>query len=86
MNTSDYEIGGDELLEWDDLEQDTVATDADDRLHIAWDVECYVPALDGSGEVRAIPVYGSTAAWIRRQEEQCRLDIASAICQPAVIR
>lgn len=85
--TSDYEIGGDELLDWHDLDQVTEeASDEDDMLHIAWGVECYVPALDGSGLIRAIPVYGSPAAWIRRQEEQCRLDIADAICQPAVIR
>jgi hypothetical protein len=86
MITSDHDIGGDELLTWDDLEQDTDASDEDDMLHIAWDVECYVPALDGSGLIRAIPVYGSTAAWIRRQEDQCRIDTADAICQPAVIR
>lgn len=84
--TSDHYIGGDELLAWDDLEQDTNASDEEDMLHIAWDVECYVPALDGSGLIRAIPIYGETAAWVRRQEVQCRIDTADAICQPALIR
>jgi len=83
--TSDYEIGGDELLDWDDLDQDTAASDGDDGLHIDWETRCYLPALDGSGLTRAIPVYGSTDAWIRRQEDQCRIDTAYAICQPAVI-
>lgn len=85
MITTDYDIGGDELLTWEDLEQDTTASE-DDSLHIDWENKCYVPALDGSGMIRAIPVYGTTEAWIRRQEDQCRIDTADAYCQPAVFR
>lgn len=80
---NELEVFGDEILDWDDL--DTADASVDDTLHIDWENECYLPALDGSGPVRAIPIYGSTAAWIRRQEDQRRLDVADAICQPVVI-
>jgi hypothetical protein len=83
--TSELEVFGDELLDWDDLETSETPGD-DDTLHIDWDNAYYLPALDGSGLIRAIPVYGTTAAWIRRQEDQCIIDTADAICQPAIIR
>lgn len=36
MISTDYDIGGDELLSWEDLEQDTEVSE-DDRLHIDWE-------------------------------------------------
>jgi hypothetical protein len=39
MSTTEYEIGGDELLTWEDLEQDTAASEGD-SLHIDWENKC----------------------------------------------
>ena len=79
----------DPILTWDDIADDlAMAGDEqeDDRLRLDLETVRFVPALDGRGLQRVIGVYGPESAWIRRWEEQWRLDVADATCHPAVIR
>lgn len=86
------EVYDDPILDWDDIAEDLAlleaseADDGDDRLHIDWETPHYRPALGIGGMHRALLVYGTAAAWNRRDEAQWRLDVEDATCRPAVIR